>query len=280
MFWGQKMKIEIPDINEILPKMIEVESTFNNRTMKISDWVNEHKTRIKENKKLIVNESEKNDIKVLGKLIRDLLVRYMSGERGIKIYNEFKKIIKSKNDLNVENYEKILKNAKYRWTIEDGVKIMSEVVSIFKDKYEWDWEKYFNLAEKYKEDDFQQDEMLRIKNIGFKLRDLALSSFSKNYVAFDSHVVTVITRIGLLNYGFDLLKDRDLEMGNNPAKQKNYLFLHKLILKLSKLSNYSPTELDRIFWLFGKSVCKTDPKCEACPIKYCCLTGRERGINK
>jgi hypothetical protein len=56
------------------------------------------------------------------------------------------------------------------------------------------------------------------------LRDLALSSFNSNYVANDLHVVRVITRTGLLNYGFDLLENGELETGNNPFNKKIQLF--------------------------------------------------------
>ncbi len=92
------------------------------------------------------------------------------------------------------------------------------------------------------------------------------------------HVVRVMTRIGLLCYGFDLLQDNKLEMGNNPGNPKNYLFLHKLILKLSKLTDnkYSPVDLDRIFWHFGRAICRSEPKCSECPINNMCLTGKYR----
>lgn len=65
--------------------------------------------------------------------------------------------------------------------------------------------------------------MLRIKNIGFKLRDLSLSNFSPYYAAFDLHVTRVLTRLGWLNYGFPFVSNTGLEMGNNPSNDKNYL---------------------------------------------------------
>ena len=85
-----------------------------------------------------------------------------------------------------------------------------------------------------------------------------------------------MTRMGILNYGFTLLKDKNLEMGNNPGNEKNYLFLYRLILKLSSLTKnkYSPVDLDRIFWHLGRSLCGSRPKCINCPINEVCLTGK------
>ena len=116
---------------------------------------------------------------------------------------------------------------------------------------------------------------MNIKNIGFKLRDLALSNFNPHYAAFDLHVSRVPTRIGLLNYGFELLNESGIEMGNNPADNKNYLFLHRLFIKLSKMTGekFLAVDFDRIFWHFGKTICQSKPKCSDCPIKQSCLTG-------
>lgn len=156
--------------------------------------------------------------------------------------------------------------------------MISDVVRLFANKYKWNWSEYFEAAEKYHETNFQQDELLKVRNVGYKLRDLAVSKFNHNYVANDLHVVRVMTRIGLLNYGFDLLSDSSLEMGNNPGNEKNYLFLHRLVLKLSKLTNgkYFPADLDRVFWSFGKSICKNRPHCNSCPVNKLCLTGQSR----
>ncbi len=63
----------------------------------------------------------------------------------------------------------------------------------------WDWDSYITQAEKQKENNYQKDPILSIKNISFKLRDLALSNFSPYYAAFDLHVTRVVTRIGWLN---------------------------------------------------------------------------------
>jgi hypothetical protein len=200
----------------------------------------------------------------------------MRGERGGILNKELQCSIQAKQDLTYENYLDLLKRANYRWGATTGAQVINDVTNVFKNRYGWDWKVYFDEADKYAETDFLQDELLKIRNIKFKVRDLALSSFNPNYVANDLHVVRVISRVGLLNYGFDLLGNGDLEMGNNPANRRNYLFLHKLVLKLSRLMNdeYSPADLDRIFWNFGRSICNANPKCFKCPIKNQCLTGK------
>lgn len=270
------MNIELPNINRILEKAVTVSLSYDGQNKTIEKWLQQYRATFDANQRLVNTPTEKKDIKILLSMLRDLLVRATKGERGEMVYVECLKNIKTKKDLNRRNYEKILTNAQYRWGSKTGIQVISNVVELFADKYKWNWKTYFNLAEKYHETNFQQDELLKIKNVGYKVRDLALSAFNKNYVANDLHVVRVITRMGLLNYGFDLLNNSNLEMGNNPANVKHYLFLHRLIQKLSKLTNrkYYPADLDKIFWSFGKSICDNKPKCNSCPIKKLCLTGK------
>lgn len=268
-------QIRLPDVNEVLAKLVEVEASFHGETKKIKDWVQEHRDYIGKNNRLIENKSDGNDIKILLSILRDLLVRAMTGEKGMEVFEQLQKSIRTKLDLNEKNYRRILERANYRWGVDSGQKVISGVVDLFKNKLDWEWKVYFDNAEEHHKTNFQDDELLRIKNIGFKVRDLSLSSFNSNYVANDLHVVRVMTRIGLLNYGFDLLKDASLEMGNNAANNKNYLFLHQLVLKLSGITHnkYTPADIDRIFWHFGKSVCGSKPRCNSCPVNDSCLTG-------
>ena len=188
-----------------------------------------------------------------------------------------KNTIKSIDDLHRNNYKKILRRSQYRWG-NAGLQVIENVVEYFSEKLDWDWNAYFNEANNEKNNNFLNDEILKIKNIGFKLRDLALSNFNPSYAAFDLHVTRVVTRIGWLNHGYDLLKNNHLEMGNNPSDEKNYLFLHRLFLKLSEMTKrkFTPVDLDRIFWHLGKSKCAAKPNCKHCPINDVCLTGQYR----
>jgi len=275
------MQIAIPDVKKTLNTLMAVRSTFEDRTQSISDWVMEHRNEMKKNQLLLAVKSPANDIAILNIFLCNLLVRAIKGEMGLRVYEELKTTIKDNSDLKESNYRMLLKQANYRWGVDDGSRVIFDVVICVNDELVWDWQSYTEQAEKQKENNYQNDPMLRIKNVGFKLRDLALSNFSPHYAAFDLHVSRVLTRIGWLNYGFPLVGDNDLEMGNNPGNDKNYLFLHSLFVLLSRMTEYryTPVDLDRIFWHLGKSKCGAKTKCDSCPIKGECLTGKHRTEN-
>lgn len=274
------MHIAIPEVNATLSKLMAVECEFDGRTQTISKWVMEHQNEIKKNRNLLTTRTPENDIKILNIFLSALLVRAIKGEMGQKVYEALIATIKDKSDLRERNYLMLLKNAKYRWQ-DEGARVISSVVSCVKTDLHWDWNSYIAQAEKQKENNYQNDPILRIKNISFKLRDLSLSNFSPHFAAFDLHVTRVLTRIGWLNYGFPLVGNNDLEMGNNPGNGKNYLFLHSLFVLLSRMTGgeYTPVDLDRIFWHLGRSKCGAKTKCFGCPIKEECLTGQHRTGN-
>lgn len=275
------MHITIPDVSETLDRLMTVESTFDGTTQPIRQWVSEHREKIKENRGLIENGSSKNDIPVLNMFLRDLLVRAIKGEMGSRVYEELVATIKTKADLIETNYREALKNANYRWGVDDGSKVISDVVHHVQSVLQWDWSAYVERAENEKESNYQSDPILGIKNISFKLRDLALSNFSPYYAAFDLHVTRVLTRMGWLNYGFPFLGNTDLEMGNNPGNDKNYLFLHRLFISVSDMTKneYTPVDLDRILWHLGKSICGAKSRCGDCPVVAECPTGKHRATD-
>lgn len=272
------MQFTIPDTSTTLDKMMDIESEFDGATQSINRWVSVQQGRIKENRKLIENRTPQNEISVLNIFLGALLLRAISGEAGARVYDELHNRIRSVDDLNEDNYRELLKNANYRWGIDTGAKVISGVVNCVNSDLKWDWNAYVVRAEREKETNYQTDPLLRIKNIGFKLRDLALSELSPHYAAFDLHVTRVLTRLGWLNYGFPFLGNTELEMGNNPADKKNYLFLHRLLISVSEMTNgkYTPVDLDRVLWHFGRSICGARSGCETCPIANMCPTGKQR----
>jgi hypothetical protein len=270
------MMLDVPELSSILPRMMDVGSTFMGQKRPIREWVTAQRQDIQKNLVLVRYPSDENDIAILLSFLRDLLVRAMRGEAGELTYQKLKAAIRNKSCLQDQIYVKALEAANYRWGPKAGSELISKVVGYFDGQLKWNWREYLNRASAEKQTNFANDPLLTIKNIGFKVRDLALSSFDPSYAAFDLHVSRVPTRIGLLNYGYELLGDPVIEMGNNPADQKNYLFLHKLFLKLSDMTNneISPADLDRIFWHFGRTYCSSSPKCSVCPISNECLTGK------
>jgi hypothetical protein len=267
------MKIDLPDINQVMRAILPVKSKFDVNIKPIGEWISEHREEIENNKKLI--NTHANDMKIIIKLLNELLMRSMRGERGSKIKTALNKNLKSKDDLNGIVYKMVLSDAQYRFPNE-GHEVMTAVVSYFRDDLKWNFRNYFEMADRHSETNFTQDFLLTVKGIKFKVRDLALSVFNENYVANDLHVVRVSTRLGLLNYGFEFLPDIAFEMGNNPSDQKNYLFLHRLFLRLSEMTDnkWHLGDFDRAFWHFGRTVCNDRPSCNSCPLSKMCLTGK------
>jgi hypothetical protein len=276
------MHIVIPDIKEVISGIEKLNAVYgfggSSGVITIEEYINYHHNCVDNNLKLITCNTEINNINILNKLLRDYLVRAMRGERGTDVYNALCNNIKTYKDLNSDTYKKILIDSNYRFK-DAGLYVIENIVTFFKDELSWNWSGYVEDAELNSYNNFLNDHILQIKYISYKLRDLALSNFSLKYAAFDIHVARIPTRIGLLNYGYSLLSDDSIEMGNNPANENHYLFLHKLFKKLCDLSEdkkYQMADFDKLFWHFGKTVCKDVPNCSICPIKKICLTGQNR----
>lgn len=281
------MQFTVPDILPTLEKMQRVDSTFNGVNQNIGSWVLDIRKEIKDNRKLLQREKNEipseNDFAILRIFLRDFLVRAVRGEAG-EALNVQLQSLKTVADLNMDNYRGILARANYRWGPDCGAEVMQGIVNVIAEQYKWNWVEYIDTAEREKANNYADDPMLRIRNVGFKLRDLALSNFSPYYAAFDLHVTRVMTRLGWLNYGFSTLCNQNHEMGNNPANRSNYLFMHGLMVSLtSKIEKneekYCPVDFDRIFWHFGRTVCRNNPNCNICEIKDC-PTGIARNCNK
>ncbi len=265
------MRFEVPDVQDVVTRMLQVEADFEGKTREISQWLEEHRAYIEQNNQLVTAGEH---IQVLHIFLPNLLIRGISGEAGNRVRKELKKHVKEDVHLIPDTYRQVLKNAGYRWG-QAGVQVIEDVVQIFRHDDKWNWKQYFEEADAKKETNFREDEVLRVKHIGFKLRDLALSDFNENYAAIDRHGVRVITRLSFLNYGFELLEDDNIGMGTEPGNKENYLFLHRLVLHLSALAGdgFSPSDLDQVFWHFGRSRCGAKPQCGDCPVVEICPTG-------
>lgn len=267
------MQVSLPNINVLIKRILPVKSSFvgdyaspnldKPTTQSIEKW------RLNYLKELKAN----NSFDSIGKFkvfITSLLLRANRGEVGGKLYNTFNDKVKKFNDLNRENIRSILKGSGYRFQ-NQGTETVLNTKKLLFNKYQAKWDKYFQEAkEKYK-NNFLEDYFLKIKGVKFKVRDLALSCFLKEYSANDFHVVDVLVRTGLILYGYG-----NLNFGTNPTNEKNYLFLRDVIIKISNRTSYSPGEVDRIFWHFGRAICKSKPLCEKCPINSICLTYKNK----
>lgn len=271
------MHISPPDINLLMKKILPVEASFiggyihpilgKTATQTIEQW------RLNYLEELELNNSLDN----IGKFkvfVTSLLLRANKGEIGGKLYNAFNKRIKGFNDINKENVRGVLRDAGYRFQKQGTETVLNSKELLFS-KYQGKWDKYFKEAKENYRNNFPNDDFLEIKGISFKVRDLALSCFLKEYSANDFHVVDVLVRTGLILYGYG-----DLNFGTNPNNKKDYLFLRNLIIKISGKIHYSPGEIDRIFWHFGRATCKNKPLCGKCPIKDICLSYTKSNLIK
>lgn len=271
------MEFQPPDPKDLVEKILPVESSFtgdyvrpalgHTTTQSIERWRISYLDELKEN-------NSKTSIGKFKVFIASLLLRSSKGETGGKIYSALNERIQTFDDIDRASVSEILEIAGYRFQ-NQGTQTVLDVKKAFFNEYQGNWEKYFGEAKRYHETNFLDDKFLTVKGVGLKVRDLALSCFLKEYSANDFHVVDVLVRTGLIIRGYG-----DLNFGTNPGDSKNYLFLRGLIVKLSQLCDYSPGELDRIFWHFARTICKGKPECGKCPIKTTCLTYTNRTMDR
>jgi len=99
---------------------------------------------------------------------------------------------------------------------------------------------------------------------------LGISLFLNNYIALDTHIIRILLRTGLIlnSYTLGIAPYSDQ---NNSAR---YLDMWCTVKSLAEGAKIPLGELDRAFWNFGRSICKSkNPLCDNCPIsKICCFT--------
>jgi endonuclease III len=250
----------LPDPKEIIERILS--KKIESENISYSDWVNREINNISYSRNWPPN-------KIFALFTTSLLARqsYEGWWEKVKAWLE-QEIIEIENLPEPSQISTKLEAFGYRFHPQGG-KVLTKAKEIFKDKYNGNWNDYFNQADAKYIDDFQDDYFLKIKCVKFKVRDLALSWFSTKYVAIDSHVVDIIRRTGLVCYTYQL----GLEMTTNPTIEHDYLSLRKLCVHLSETTGLQPREIDRLFWYYGKNICTGgNPKCENCAIKDLCLS--------
>jgi len=189
------------------------------------------------------------------------------------INDNFQRLEDIENDPSFQKNIKLkLKDLGYRFP-KKGAKVVVDAIELFKEKYGFDFDKYLaqaNLSENLN-NNFKNDPFLKIKNVAFKVRDLGLSIFSKDYIAVDTHVIRTISRTGLIVNSY--------LYGKAPFSNFNvdYLDTNLLLRKLAKEANVPLGELDRALWHFGRSICtkKSDPNCYQCPLSKICWKNKK-----
>lgn len=263
------MEFTVPEPSDVLARIADVLAKPNDDERPIKEW------RAIYMKELVTNR-KKPDTGIFNGFVNNLLERAMPGEAWNKREQKFKKVFVNYDAVTKKNAREVLK-ADYRWGPEKGTAVIMAAKRIVTANG-FTWPDYVCRAEGNYESDFREDDFLKIKNVGLKVRDLALSALSARFVAIDLHVVRVTSRTGLLLHGYG-----DARITTEVTKSQGYLFFHDLMLKLARRTGwpdggYSPGEIDRMFWNFGRSVCNANPKCKNCPLADTCLTsvGRSR----
>jgi endonuclease III len=225
----------------------------------------------------LTSNRQQSDIATFITFANNLLERAMLGEAWHHRVKKFRDRFHSYDDVTEETVREVfdaLKKDKhgYRWGEETATRVVMETKHVVMD-LGFTWASYVQKAEEQYEDNFQADKFREIEGVGYKTRDLALSGLSDRFVAVDLHVVRVTSRIGLLLYGYG-----DPRITTAVNQESGYLFFHALILKMARrtgwpdAAGYSPGEIDRMLWHFGRAMCNDTPKCRECPIADICLT--------
>ena len=264
------MQFRIAEPSEVLEGIANVRATFDGVTRTVDGWRASYKEEL-------ATARQQTSIAIFRSFVNNLLERAMPGEAWARRYREFEGIFLSFDDVSEQNAQQVLKDSGYRFPTAGKVVIAEAKKLICQPGFFWDG--YFQQAEEQYETDFQSDPFLEIPAVGYKTRDLALSEFSNRYVAMDLHVVRVTTRTGLLLHG-----SGDPRITTDVSREAGYLFFHDLMLKLSRKTGwpsvgYSPGEIDRMLWDFGRAICSATPRCSSCPLARSCLTAQPQVDN-
>ncbi len=260
--------VTIPHPNDVLAAIAALRTRENGVERSIAEWRSLYRAKLADNRR-------RPDIAIFTGFVNCLLERAMVGEAAFRRAQAFEKLFPDYDAVTTANAKKALKSAGYRWGPENGAAVIMAAKDIVTARG-FSWEKYIRRAEDHYETDFQDDDFRKIKNVSFKTRDLALSELSDRFVAIDLHVIRVSSRTGLLLHGYG-----DQRITTDVSKGPGYLFFHGLMLNLARRTGwpgagYSPGEIDRMIWHFGRTMCNARPDCRRCPLQRTCLTWKRR----
>ena len=122
------------------------------------------------------------------------------------------------------------------------------------------WDNYFKESSDKRFTGFLDDRFLKIRGVGRKVRDLAITDFTLEYLVVDIHVKRTIHR-----FGYFYCKDP-----TGPVTKKEYDGIREICFILSKELDLFPAQFDRALWHLGRTYCKKTPLCNECPNKYIC----------
>ena len=257
------MEIKVPEPSDVLAGIADVHAGFAGDKRTVAQWRESYREDL-------TTARQKPPLSIFLRFVNGFLERAVPGDTWKRRMDAFAKSIASFEAMTDESVARILRETGYRFP-KDGLAVVMEAKRIVTSPT-FAWSSYIEQAEQFYETDFPHDPFLRIPFVAFKTRDLALSDLSDRFAAIDLHVVRVISRTGLLVHGYG-----NGDISTDVSKTNGYMFFHELILKLAHRtgwpgSGYSPGEIDRMIWNFGRAVCKNKPDCTSCPLAGTCLT--------
>lgn len=185
-----------------------------------------------------------------------LLQRAMPGTSFLRRRSLFLQHIKTPDDLNEQSIKRLLKQEGYRF-IQDGVCVALDAARIvFNDGFRW--EDYFKTA-LHKAPLFPECPFLKIRYVGLKTRNFALSLFLDEYIAPDRHIRRILSRLGFL------------KTPNMKGEE-----VVSAAQKLAKVLGISLMLVDRFLWHLGRTVCRKNQNCcYICPLEEICRSSRD-----
>jgi len=267
------VEIDVPEPSDVLTRIANVEAEDGGIRRSIAQWREWYREDL-------TTAPQKPPLSIFCRFVNSLLERAITATSWKRRLEGFQKSFVSFKAITDESVSKVLDETGYRFP-EDGLTVVRKAKEIATAPT-FTWSSYIEKAEQFYETDFPDDLFRRIRCVGFKTRDLALSELSDRFAAMDVHLVRVISRTGLLLHGYgvmDASTEVAKDISTDVGKDSGYLFFHALILKLARRtgwpgSGYSPGEIDRMIWNFGRTVCNNSPNCKPCPLAGICLTSK------
>jgi len=264
--------LEIPSIGEIADRLMPAEVAFQVGDQRLRrplrEWVTADRAEARERR-------EKADVhSIFVRVAAALLERNVTGGSYFSRLRVLGDLLCDPKSLTEPDAETMLRMSGYRFP-SNGAKTLVAICQHFASSG-FSWPTYLAEAEAKWEDGFTEDPLFRIKGIGNKVRDFALSEFSDYYCAPDLHVCRMMARTGLILHGY----------GDPGFSTVDYGFVRRVIQKLAKDTGFpggpdalSPAHIDRMFWYYGqdRARCDAKPDCDECPANAICLTGARRG---
>jgi len=251
----------------------------NSEKKRIIDFVNENE---KANNQVL---KEMNSYEKFLRFVSCLPIRKQSGtykEKGEKYYKSdeleerlLKLDINDNSWKDTEYLDKIVKESRIVYPFNESVgEILSEAKKIYDDYYSQNFSKYLDEAD-YFYQNFVKDSsssyfngpFLKIKGVGYKTRDLGLSTLINSFLSVDRHLMRIPYILGI----FELSDIPEEAWDNNtPRNKKEYNQIARFLMNLSYQLGITPKKFDRIIWKFATEVCtKTNPICGNCMVEVC-----------